>query len=716
MESGASPSGQLSTVTARRVAAELITSEEQDRETLTIALRRFQLVNDAEREWRRRAAEELEFVDECKHWSEDQLAERGTRPCLEFDLVGPAIDQVVNNTRQNPPEARVAGVGGGADRAIAQVTMGMLRNIDNDSGAEIVWTHAHELAAKIGRGWVKVHFEFEDDPEHLFYQKVVLRRVSNWASIYPDPAAADFDYSDMRYCFETDTVDEELFKDENPDVPIPTQSELESTNDPIIQDWFPKGAVRMANYWRVKETTVRICQTSDGWEGLKADRPLGSTIVNERDRKIREVLCSRITGTSVLKTWIYPVPYIPLVPVLGRESWIKGKRKLRGMVRAAMDANLAYDYARSKEAEQITLSSISQWLAEDLAIEPYEKDFAESNTKAIAVLKFKGRDQDGVQLQKPERVSPEPASQALSVAIQHADADAKAMTSMYNPSLGAPDTQETSGKAILARQRQGDNAHFHYADNLSRSVRHATRIELALFPFIYSEARECSIADPDGSQRLIMLNQEFLDKKTGKSTIFQINSSTLRFHVTIGTGPSYASRKAQQTDALMQIGQAYPAAMVRALDLIAKYLDLPDEFADRWRPADIAAQQQQEGDEPPTAEQLQQTLTQQKQLLDKVMASLQEVQGKLKTKQMELESKERMNALDNQTLLTTAALKAQAQTAQAGLAAEASAIQHRLDLLHENVPLIASDGPPADGSDPNPQPQPAADAGAPAQA
>jgi hypothetical protein len=287
------------------------------------------------------------------------------------------------------------------------------------------------------------------------------------------------------------------------------------------------------------------------------------------------------------------------------------------------------------------------------------------------------------------------------------------MTSVYNPTLGAPDTQETSGKAINARQKQGDNAHFHYSDNLARSVRHATRIELALFPYIYSEAREASISDPDGSQRIVKLNQEFLDPKTGKSTIFNINSETARYHVTVGTGPSYASRRAQQTDVLMQLTNSMPGPMSRALDLILRYIDAPEEIIERLRPPDVAVQQDSEHGEGPNIHQLQMAYGQQKQLIAKLASALQTVTADLQTKRLEVESGERKNALDNMTKLRVAALQTGAATAMAGLEAEAASIEHRLNLLHENIPLIASDGPassqPAASAPPAQQPT---DAGA----
>jgi len=160
LQSGAPEvTGQITTVVARPYDPKAINqSQEADKKLLVKALKQFDIVKSAEHDWRVKAAKELEFCDEIQHWGEDRKNQRGAKPSLEFDLIGPAVDQVVNNMRQNPPEPRVSGVGGGADKATAQVAMGILRNIDNDSASEVAWTYSYELAVKIGRGWVKCEF------------------------------------------------------------------------------------------------------------------------------------------------------------------------------------------------------------------------------------------------------------------------------------------------------------------------------------------------------------------------------------------------------------------------------------------------------------------------------------------------------------------------------------------------------------------------------
>src|SRR5258706_7041319 len=70
----------------------------------------------------------------------------------------------------------------------------------------------------------------------------------------------------------------------------------------------------------------------------------------------------------------------------------------------------------------------------------------------------------------------------------NAQDDMKAILGMYDASLGAAGN-ETSGRAIIARQKEGDTSNFHFIDNLSRAIEHGGRIPIAPIPPVYSRAR-----------------------------------------------------------------------------------------------------------------------------------------------------------------------------------------------------------------------------------
>ena len=70
---------------------------------------------------------------------------------------------------------------------------------------------------------------------------------------------------------------------------------------------------------------------------------------------------------------------------------------------------------------------------------------------------------------------------------------------LYDASLGAR-SNETSGRAIMARQREGDVSTFHFIDNVRRSIRHTGRILLDLIPRVYTGQRIVRVLGEDGKR------------------------------------------------------------------------------------------------------------------------------------------------------------------------------------------------------------------------
>jgi hypothetical protein len=64
--------------------------------------------------------------------------------------------------------------------------------------------------------------------------------------------------------------------------------------------------------------------------------------------------------------------------------------------------------------------------------------------------------------------------------------------------LGAK-SNETSGKAIIARQREGDVGTFHFTDNLNISRNHAGRCILSMLPYYYDTERDVRAIGEDGT-------------------------------------------------------------------------------------------------------------------------------------------------------------------------------------------------------------------------
>src|SRR5690606_28063695 len=134
----------------------------------------------------------------------------------------------------------------------------------------------------------------------------------------------------------------------------------------------------------------------------------------------------------------------------------------------------------------------------------------------------------------------------LQAAMSAAD-NMKAIIGIYDASLGAP-SNEKSGKAIQARQREGDVASFHFVDNLSRAISHAGRVLVDLIPHAYPAPRVIRTLGRDETEQRIPVNQPFrVQEQTEDGQVREIERiydlTTGKYDVTVKAGPSFSTRR-----------------------------------------------------------------------------------------------------------------------------------------------------------------------------
>jgi hypothetical protein len=186
----------------------------------------------------------------------------------------------------------------------------------------------------------------------------------------------------------------------------------------------------------------------------------------------------------------------------------------------------------------------------------------------------------GATLPLPQRAPPPLAQTGLIQAKMGASDDIKSTTGQYDSSLGAT-SNERSGKAILARERQGDVGTFHYGDNLTKAIRYATRQLIDLIPKIYDTERIARIVGVDGEVSMVKLNPdqpEAVKKITNEAGIVIekiYNPSVGVYDVVATTGPGYMTKRQEAMEAMAQILQGNPQLWAVAGDLFVKNMDWP---------------------------------------------------------------------------------------------------------------------------------------------
>ena len=141
----------------------------------------------------------------------------------------------------------------------------------------------------------------------------------------------------------------------------------------------------------------------------------------------------------------------------------------------------------------------------------------------------------------------------------------KSTTGIYSASLGDRDN-ETSGRAILAQQRKSDIGNFTFIDNVARAIKYTGMVILDLIPKIYDSARVVQIMGADGEQKLQRINQ-LAETKGGQKFV---DLSVGQYDLTVSQGASYATKRIEALNSLIEIARVNPAIMQIAGDLIVK--------------------------------------------------------------------------------------------------------------------------------------------------
>jgi hypothetical protein len=154
-----------------------------------------------------------------------------------------------------------------------------------------------------------------------------------------------------------------------------------------------------------------------------------------------------------------------------------------------------------------------------------------------------------------------------------ANDEMKATTSLFDASLGQR-SNETSGRAILARQREGDVANFLFHDNLRRAVKCAGDMLIDLIPKVYDTERQVTILNVDGTEKFVTVNQEVLDAATGRKVV--VNDLSLgKYKITATSGPSYTTKRVEAAESMLNFVQTAPDTAKFMVDLIAENMDWP---------------------------------------------------------------------------------------------------------------------------------------------
>jgi hypothetical protein len=613
-------------------------SRDEERIILTEVQENLKLAIEEDRDNRKNALEDLEFVAvEDAQWPSDVKAMRVSdrRPCITVNKMPAFISQVVGDQRLNRPSIKVVPVDDKGDPQVAETLSGWIKNVQNRSNADIVYDHGFEHAVTCGYGAMRVITDYVDDTS--FNQDAYIEKIDNALSVYWGKHSK-YDCSDAEHCIIITDMLRGEYKEKYKKDPVP----FNSGDSRFVKDWATKDTVRVAEYFKKVHSNKTIYLLEDG----RVVDKLEEGDVKDRSREVQQtkIMWYLVSGDAVLEysEWVGK-KYIPVVPIWGKELNVGGERVITSLIRNAKDSQRMFNYWSSVDTEVIAMQPRVPFIVTAGQIKGYETMWKESQNKNFPYLVI---NPDKEAPGWPKREAPPQASGAMLERLQNTDQEMRDTIGLQKASLGMK-SNERSGKAIIERKREGDVGTFSFADNLSRSVKQLGRILVDIAPGILDTERVIRLGLDNGENKPVTVNQEVKDVN---GVVQRLNAPGVgEYDVVVATGPSFSTQRTEARESMAGFIQYYPNAAPLIGDLFAKNMDWPDaeEVAERLEyllPPEVRAEKNvkraEKNGQPPPEQQQQQPSPEEVFQMESNKVELKTDEVKLEQENVELQIKQ----------------------------------------------------------------------------
>jgi hypothetical protein len=541
---------------------------------LTEMREEFQLDVDYDRTNRQEALDDKKF-SAGEQWDPQVLSDRAGLPCLVINNIPQFTAQLVGDWRESRKAIKVL-ASNDEDVDIASVRGDLIRSIETASRADRVYDSAFESVVQCGDGAFRVAVEYARDD--VFDQDLFIRPIEDCLSVVWDRYSVDPTGRDARRVFVNDRIPKKEFISKYGEISPDALDDSTLASSLVTNGWEDTDSYQITEYWRLIERKKILALfpsgkvyevTEDNMEDLIAE--------NGMPERTRESWCTYAqmhlcTGFAILSgPFEYRLNRVPIIRMSGRVTNVGGRRVRYGIIRFMKDPIRLKNFWRSVAAEQLGYAPKAKWIAPESAVEGREDAFRKAHLSRDPLLVYN----DGAEA-PPQLIPPPPVEASLLNEAATNAQDMKDVTGLHDASLGIK-SNETSGRAIMARQREGDIANLTFHDNANAAVLEAGDVANQLIPQIYDGTRVLRTIGDDETVKFIRVN----DPMNPESPDLSVGM----FDVALSTGTSYTTRRQEAAQAMMEAIQVWPELMGIAGDLVAKAQDWPgaDKLAERLK-------------------------------------------------------------------------------------------------------------------------------------
>src|SRR5690348_4793102 len=493
------------------------------------------------------------------------------RPCLSMDELGQYINQTINGVREARRSIQVIPTGNGANDKAANLRANKIRNIEYDSNAQAAYITAFEGSVNCGWGALRVNTAYVN-PGNPFdkRKKIVVRRMPNQFSVFPDPDFRQADGSDMNWLFVIDSMAWEKYRREYPKAEVREFAAM--ANRPEMSGkWGNHKSVQVGEYWEIDKVETEYAQLGDGRIMTVDEVPEGSPIIKTAKGTKRTVTQYITNGAEILEEHEWPGKYIPIAICIGKELWLEDEageitRIWESQIRKAIDPQRLYNYYKTTEAELVRMVPKTPFVGAKGQFENNEDDWSEVNDTPKAYIEYNAQVAGLADvLPPPERPRYDPPIQNLQLGAEAARRAIQASQGIMPLPTVAQQRNEKSGVALTRIQDETQQGTFHFVDNYERFLMHCGRIINDLLDKVIDTPRQESITKPDGNHEVVAMGPD--DLGNGE------------YDVTISTGPSAQSEREEVgsfVDSFLGNVAALPIPDPGKAQLVARAIRLKD--------------------------------------------------------------------------------------------------------------------------------------------
>ena len=510
------------------------------------------------------------------------------RPRYTFDKVTPVIESIMSDIEDMEFSVNVKPQGGEANKDDALMREGMIRTIESNSKATAMYRKAARRVVRRGFDAWEVKSKYLDP--WSFEQDIVIQSIPNAINrVWFDNTSTEQDGSDIENAYVLTSMSPADYKATWP------KGAAVSVNDSEVHEQYENGyqpeVITVGKKYFRKPVKVEVVQMSNG-DVLEVNdnnkkvfdelAQAGVTISNRKKVDDFAVYCQYFDGAGMLEEATKtPFKSIPVIPVYGNHEILGHSSKVTysGITLKEMDAQRVHNYAKSREIEEGALAPRTKWWMTKKQAKGNEKQLQGMNTSADPV-QFYTHDPDVV---PPYQGGSNQINPHLATLGNQMAEDINKQASVFSAMQGDIGGR-LSEDSVRMQIDRGTGTTRKWVNSIAVAIGRTGDIILEAMPVVYDTKRQMQITGIDGTEEMVLLNDEVFDNQTGK--MIQINNLNKgKYKVVCDAGPAFANKMEAGLDALLKYAAIDPSVLAQGGDVMLRSINAPlvDQIAKRKR-------------------------------------------------------------------------------------------------------------------------------------